>query len=191
MMTEYRKYPKTPRLFGGKVTVTEKLNGSNGAVMFDNDGVISVGSRNRLLGIGKGADNFGFCAWAVENRAALFDVLGPGRHNGEWVGERIQSNPHELDGRMFALFNTDKQGAISLEASAVGLTTVPQLYQGVFKSDTIDMCFDYLEDGSMFSPAQYTEGVILYHHQLNQVFKMTWEHQRGEREYEEGKWKGI
>src|SRR5690349_186886 len=105
---EFRPWPKTPRLFKD-VTVTEKIDGSNGALHITEDGDVFAQSRNRMLT--RDADNFGFAAWAWNNRNILADTLGVGTHFGEWWGSGIQRSYNcEPGERYFSLFNTNKWG---------------------------------------------------------------------------------
>lgn len=187
MRFEFTKYGKTPRMFGGDVIITEKLDGSNGCILIHHDGTWEAGSRNRLLDGTSDGDNFGFYKWVEENIEALAPALGAGVHHGEWVGQGIQSNPYDLDRRIFALFNTDKAGAITEDAHDAGLWVVPELYRGELKDDTVAYVMTELkEQGSFFADVNYTEGCIVFNKQLRQPFKVTWARD-GER-YSAGKW---
>jgi hypothetical protein len=97
-----------------RACITEKIDGTNAQIAFDDAGKMWVGSRNRWLtpeGEGpKGCDNFGFAAWCKENEEEL-RKLGPGRHFGEWYGRGIGPRGYGLDDRRLALFNTRRWGA--------------------------------------------------------------------------------
>lgn len=148
MEREFVAWPKTYRLFTGKgIVVTEKIDGTNACIVFDGEGDMFAQSRNRI--ITPDNDNAGFAAWAEENRDALFYSLGPGRHYGEWWGQKI-GRTYGLDRRIFSVFNVKKfyQGSDldtldspSTRAHEVGLdevlTAVPVLYEGPFSEDEI------------------------------------------------------
>ena len=89
---EFKPYPKTPRL-RRTIVITEKIDGTNAQIQFDEHGDILVGSRkrqifpegtvrdpNRLDKYVKATDNFGFAHWAYDNKEALFEFLGEGCH---------------------------------------------------------------------------------------------------------------
>lgn len=127
---EFVKWGSTPRLFR-PVVVTEKLDGTNGAViieavpmpdvsatrslppdvlaeLFDArtpNCVYWVGaqSRNRVLRRDE-PDNQGFRQWVTEHAGSLVDDLGPGRHFGEFWGHKIARN-YGLTEKRFSLFN--------------------------------------------------------------------------------------
>ncbi|TFH36187.1 MAG: hypothetical protein E4G93_02560, partial [Dehalococcoidia bacterium] len=87
VVMEFEKFGKIARLNRGMV-ITEKIDGTNGQLLFDRMGRLWVGSRNRWITPEK--DNCGFARWAHENRSELFGILGEGRHFGEWWGQGIQ-----------------------------------------------------------------------------------------------------
>lgn len=68
--------------------MTEKIDGTNGQIVITPEGQVFAGSRNRY--VEPGNDNYGFAQWVKSNEAALRDLLGPGRHYGEWWGAGIQ-----------------------------------------------------------------------------------------------------
>jgi hypothetical protein len=83
---EFAEFPKMPRL-AREIIITEKIDGTNGQIAFNEEGQMFVGSRSRW--ITPEMDNHGFARWAYENEAEL-RKLGPGRHFGEWWGSGIQ-----------------------------------------------------------------------------------------------------
>lgn len=124
--TEFKPWPKIARL-NRRVTVSEKLDGSNGQVAIlpillaepaPEAAIVSwpsaesptggfcmfAGSRTRW--VTPANDNYGFAAWVLDNHVALMK-LGPGRHFGEWWGRGIQRN-YGLTERRFSLFNTER-----------------------------------------------------------------------------------
>lgn len=126
-MSDYPKFKPIPRL-NRRVTITEKINGTNGLIEITKasnwsavdpsetasvfevvgpDGEfyrVRAGSRNRWLTPSN--DNFGFALWVFDHAATLTG-LGEGRHYGEWFGKGIQSG-YGLDEKRFALFNVKK-----------------------------------------------------------------------------------
>ena len=179
-MSEFEPFPKIPRL---KVhcVITEKLDGTNGQILFAEDGTMKAGSRNRWLEAGR--DNFGFFDWASCNRAELFQLLGPGRHFGEWWGSGIQRR-YGRSSKTFSLFNTarwrhlfDAPNAQTLAdpetyaaflsrqdlAQRIGLGVVPTMHVGEYSEAIIDSCTDALRrHGSLAAPGfMDPEGVVV------------------------------
>jgi hypothetical protein len=186
-MIEYTKYPKTPRLYGGNCVITEKLHGTNGTLIFQKDGAMTCGSRNRALTRDKGGDNFGFLAWASERQRELFHILGEGVHSGEWCGPGIEGNNHELEERVFFLFDTTfvpKLDHYSSQCAELQLWHVPVLYEGKFTPDIVGRLMDELEHRG-----RWAEGVIV-RLQSNQwsPLKVTF---ANDGSISEGKWKDV
>lgn len=135
-MTEFRAWPKIPRL-NRNCIATEKIDGTNAAVVVEKvargvekhefelaridldlsgdsqaaELAVFAQSRKRLLNTnedgGKGSDNFGFAAWVKENALELAAVLGEGHHFGEWWGAGIQRT-YGLGEKRFSLFNSGR-----------------------------------------------------------------------------------
>lgn len=204
-MMEFQEWPKTPRL-DKPVIYTEKIDGTNGAVVilpFDpaeddhpnrgkfqgvtaSDGtryLIGAQSRKRL--ITPEDDNYGFAAWVWENADSLVEVLGEGRHFGEWWGAGIQRT-YGLKSKRFSLFNirrwNEKDELTNMPmftprgelAMVPGLETVP-LLQVTPRFDTkdVEQLAKWLEDfGSMAARGfPKPEGIIAYHIASGQAFK--------------------
>lgn len=160
-MSDFEPFPKIPRL---KVncTITEKIDGSNGQILFDDEGNMKVGSRNRWLGESL-QDNYGFYAWASANREVLFQQLGPGRHFGEWWGNKIE-RCYDMKRRQFSLFNVHRwMGKIELAACEIGLGVVPMIHHGEFSEAIVDEACRILQDqGSFVRPGfMNPEGVVV------------------------------
>lgn len=102
---QFEAFPKIRRYQKSNVTVTEKIDGTNAALVFDDDGLVFCQSRNRVITPGKESDNAGFADWAWDNEDDLFEFFGPGRHFGEWFGCGIQRGYGMAD-KWFAPFNT-------------------------------------------------------------------------------------
>lgn len=189
-MIEFKPWAKTPRYYRD-ITVTEKIDGTNGAIQIvsiaDEDAIdglqsqhyfqtgdgeeflIAAQSRNRVLT--PGSDNAGFSKWVQRNWRTLLTDLGPGVHFGEWWGQGVQRG-YGLTEKRFSLFNTSKWSEREFETT--GLGSVPVLYQGPHEQIEIDAALhDLVENGSVAAPGyDRPEGVIVYHHAANNVFKV-------------------
>jgi hypothetical protein len=201
---QFEGWPKTPRLSAGGVTITEKIDGTNACIIimpedrpldevreageFTNvigavyDSKISkvflLGAQSRKRLIHQSDDNAGFAAWVGNNLWDLYDLLGPGRHFGEWWGQGIQRR-YGMDRKVFSLFNTHKWGKVAAErgdwfdlARNINMTMVPTLYQGKFSDGAIETSLSILRhNGSMAAAewglhSQKAEGVIIRHSSL-------------------------
>jgi hypothetical protein len=157
-LIEFKAWPKIPRL-NRDITITEKIDGTNGAIGITelgswlvkpgtslDDGTFAtvlhsengyeitaygVYAQSRSRIITPAQDNHGFAAWVWDNAARLFDALGPGLHYGEWWGNGIQRGYGLPRGeKRFSLFNTKRWADIDSEVP--GLSVVPTLYEGAF-----------------------------------------------------------
>lgn len=171
-MSEFVKYPKTPRLFRD-IIVTEKLDGTNAQIVVDWEGNVQAGSRNRW--ITPSDDNYGFAGWVYANSVKLAEVLGPGQHFGEWWGLGIQRG-YGLKSKRFSLFNVGRWGEHSTEDTKIGglLYTVPVLYSGVFSEFELnDVKTRLIGSGSVAAPGFMTpEGYVMYHTAGNHIYKV-------------------
>ena len=164
---EFQPFPKLARL-NRNITITEKLDGTNAAVVIVQEDATDRGfangpdvnrvafirtsvdtfsvyaqSRNRF--ITPRDDNYGFAGWVARNAEALVDILGAGTHFGEWWGSGIQR--------------------------------VPVLYEGPFGQLEIDLAIANLDlDGSEAAEGfEHPEGIVIYHQAARQSFKVTLE----------------
>lgn len=170
----FEPWPKTARL-NRDITITEKIDGTNAAVIVHEDGAVGAQSRKRL--IVPGDDNYGFAAWVAANAGALADTLGPGRHFGEWWGSGIQRRYGMSGGeRYFSLFNTARWSSDVVRA-VDGLDVVPVLYEGPFSELAIKDALRVLrEDGSVAAPGYMdAEGIVIWHSAARLLFKVTLE----------------
>ena len=164
---EFVPFPKIPRLHK-ECVVTEKIDGTNGIIFITDDGDMFVGSRNRWLSAE--ADNFGFHRWAMENQDELMK-LGPGRHHGEWWGNKIQRGYNLPKGeKRFSLFNVNIWNEENIPACCY---VVPTLYVGDFNTNVIDDVMNELRtNGSVASPGfMNPEGVMIYMSSCSHYFK--------------------
>lgn len=169
--TEFQPFPKIPRL-NREVIITEKIDGTNAAVMITDDNQLFAGSKNKWITIEE--DNHGFAAWCLLNNDELIK-LGPGIHRGEFFGIGINKNPHKLLDKKFALFNTkyitDDEWKNKLPACCI---VVPILYTGMLTTDiTIALIMQLKARGS--NVGGKAEGIIIYHTVSGYGFKITCE----------------
>lgn len=140
----------------------------------DTEHVVRAQSRSQFLTPEKSKDNFGFAAWVWANADGLVRELGPGLHFGEFWGQGIQRN-YGLDEKRFSLFNTKRWG--HLDGTQVsGLYVVPVLAElEVFDTTEVEAALSLLAlKGSSAAPGfMNPEGVVVYHHAANQLFKYT------------------
>jgi hypothetical protein len=174
---KFEAFRKIPRLFRD-VTITEKLDGSNGSITITEDGQIRAGCRTRYIypnkpkEEGKKAevtDNFGFAAWVEEHKVELLK-LGKGRHFGEWYGKGINRG-YGLQDKRFALFNV----SIDRNTAPNCVEFVPVLFSGTFDTGVVKDCLRRLaESGSAAVPGwMKPEGVVIFHCPSRQLFKTT------------------
>ena len=156
---EFEKFPSIGRI-KKDVIITEKIDGTNGQISFDDDLNMYVGSRNRWLT--PEDDNFGFCKWCLSNEEEL-RKLGPGRHYGEWWGSGIQRG-YNLNERRFSLFNTARWNPGNPNVPEC-CSVVPIIYIGSLYDKGLDEIMKILIDhGSFASPGfMDPEGVVIYH----------------------------
>ena len=174
---KFEAYPKTPRFKNMGMTITEKIDGTNAQIIIDYDKITVVGSRKRV--ITPEDDNYGFAKWAYENEEGLVDLLGEGRHYGEWAGLGIQKNPLDLPQKFFFVFNVHRHTAESFEKygdRAPDVRPVPTLYKGDFSSEIINTAHDALILNGTRVPeagpnAKAPEGIIIS--AFGQKFKLT------------------
>jgi hypothetical protein len=165
---EFQEFPKISRLFRD-VTITEKIDGTNGQIIITEDGQIAAASRSRLLT--PQDDNYGFAAWVEANKEELL-TLGPGRHFGEWWGRGIQRN-YSQPVKRFSLFNTHRWA----EARPSCCDVVPVLYHGTYKPSCVhDALSSLRKKGSKAAPGfMNPEGIVMWHDHARVYFKTTLE----------------
>lgn len=169
-MTEFEPFQKIARLFR-EVTITEKIDGTNGLIFIGEDGEFLVGSRSRW--ITPTDDNYGFAKWAITHKDELM-TMGPGHHYGEWWGNGIQRNYSQTEKR-FSLFNTARWYDPAVRPNCCSVT--PILYQGTFTPGCVHGALKKLRDeGSVVAPGfMKPEGIVMWHDAARQLFKVTLE----------------
>lgn len=144
-------------------------------------------SRNNLIYPGK--DNMGFAQWVANNAKELVEILGEGRHYGEWCGASIQRK-YGLNHKKFALFNTHRWRGLAEhpDGGLLGgqLTAVPVLAEGYMDNPgqvALECMKSLKKNGSVFAPGfMDPEGVVMRHNPSGTVFKKTFDYD------EQGKW---
>ena len=170
----FEAWPKIARL-NRDMQITEKIDGTNAAVIVTEWGDVGAQSRSRL--ITPDADNFGFARWVAGNAPALADALGPGRHFGEWWGSGIQRGYGLTKGeKRFSLFNINRYADADL-SGLPGVALVPLLMEGRFDVGAVDATLDNLRAyGSAAAPGfMRPEGVVVFHVAARVAFKATLE----------------
>ena len=163
-MIEFRKWPKIPRLENEKYYFTEKIDGTNSAIVIDEDGNFACQSRTRF--ITPDDDNFGFARWAYENKDELLK-LGPGHHYGEWWGKGINRG-YESDRKIFSLFNTAMWGEHNPDTPGC-VSVVPVLR--INSPDEVHSFFK--ENGSIASPGfMRPEGAVMFSYLTRSYYKI-------------------
>lgn len=198
-MITFEGWPKTQRLSNTTMAITEKIDGTNACVVIEKvdvsspmfqldpqaiwvsvvygDGTVGdfqVAAQSRKRLIAPASDNFGFAGWVWDNAAELVDLLGPGRHFGEWWGQGIQRR-YGMDRKVFSLFNQHRWSGVSQErddwfvrAQAINMTWVPLLYAGKLELARVDDMVDLLREEGSLAAAQWgfagqkAEGVVTY-----------------------------
>lgn len=174
---EFTPFPKISR-WNRDVVVTEKLDGTNAAVIVTEDGLVAAQSRKRL--ISPGDDNFGFATWVRDHENELRDGLGAGVHFGEWWGHGIQRG-YGLEEKRFSLFNTKRWtwdgGAAYRCLECACCHVVPVLETAGVPSDLLlARALMRLADGSAAAPRfMRPEGIVIFHAAANTMFKVTLE----------------
>jgi hypothetical protein len=164
---EFKPWPSIPRENPFKVTVTEKIDGTNACIIISEGKIVGVQSRNRLITVDD--DNYGFAAWVSENNDDLLG-LGDGYHYGEWAGIGIQKNPHNLDCKKLYLFNTFRWNKNNPNRPKC-CDVVPILFEGLLESGVIEK---HLEELKSKTCANYIpEGIVVYYHAFRSYTKHT------------------
>lgn len=174
LSSEFVPFQKIGRL-SRDITITEKIDGTNGLIEISDDGTFQVGSRSQWITprSSGGRDNFEFAEW-VHDHWSDIQLLGPGRHFGEWWGSGIQRS-YGLNEKRFSLFNVKRWSDDAARPACCHV--VPTLWTGDFDTEEIRRVMANLSiTGSVASPGfMKPEGVVIYHSQANVAFKKTFE----------------
>ena len=173
-------FPKISRM-SREIVVTEKIDGTNAQIyILDDRSSITLpsgqvvpflcGSRTQY--IFPKNDNYGFARWAYKNTDSILELLGPGRHFGEWWGQGIQRG-YGLKEKRFSLFNVTRWAEQPLPP---GVFVVPIIgVYPVFDTNRIWDCLrNLISYGSYAAPGyKNPEGIVIYHKAGNVLFKKT------------------
>ena len=169
-LVEFTPFPKISR-WNREVIVTEKIDGTNAAVVVTEEGRVLAQSRKRL--ITPEDDNFGFARWVAGHEDELRE-LGAGVHFGEWWGQGIQRG-YGLDHKRFSLFNAKRWHAPERPlcchvVPVLAHASTPE--QGIIRSAAVSLKLH----GSVAAPGfDRPEGIVIFHTAANQMFKVTLE----------------
>lgn len=196
-LLEFKKWPSLVRAPKAHVTITEKIDGTNAAVVLaptdgmetpppslikvvDHEvGPLAVLAQSRKRFITPADDNFGFAAWAAEHAEQLAFLLGPGRHFGEWWGQGIQRS-YDLNHKRFSLFSPWRYDDLAFmlagtEYADFGLDIVPILKMSALNGLTGQLAeaMETLRSiGSVAAPGyDDPEGVVIQIQGVDQAFK--------------------
>ncbi len=171
---EFKPWPKIGREDPYRVTVTEKIDGTNACIIIQDGKIVGVQSRKRF--ITPEDDNFGFARWVTDNEEDLLG-LGEGYHYGEWAGEGIQKNHHNMVGKHFLLFNTFRWNPDNPNRpDCCGV--VPIIFDGKLSEQSIDSLMIHLKE--LAKVIDYKpEGIVVYYHAFRKYTKHTFEFSKG------------
>lgn len=174
----FQKISRANKSYG--CVITEKVDGSNGQIVIEDNKIVGVGSRERWIAPGKSTDNFGFAAWVEAHEQELIEKLGDGAHFGEWYGSGIQRKYGRSGGdKRFALFNSGRWSHPDVRPSCC--ECVPVLYAGEFSKEIVSEVMQKLaNEGSKMVPGfMNPEGIVIYLPGPRTLLKETFEHSNG------------
>jgi hypothetical protein len=186
-------------------TITEKLDGTNACVLIVpvsdpqyatanakgvdpatrlaliGDLAVFAQSRNKM--ITPADDNAGFARFVHDNAEAFVELLGEGRHYGEWVGKGINKRQYGLPDKRFALFNTARWTNVALPDRVTVVPVLAEGYLGEPGGEFSRIMDELRENGSAFAPGfMDPEGIVMRHGPSGTLFKKTFDYD------EQGKW---
>ncbi len=106
-------YLVTPKIAEGmewvftdpEVLATEKLDGTNVSIVIENRQIVSVWNRvEQIPFFSKGKSHI--VEGIIEAFKKGFCDLPDGQHFGELIGEKVNGNPHKIQGHLWVPFNT-------------------------------------------------------------------------------------
>lgn len=171
---EFKSFSKIPRLSKETMTITEKIDGSNGLICVWENGNkikhIRAGSRNQWLD--EKNNNFLFYQFVMENAPDLINKLGVGYHYGEWYGKGINRN-YGLQERRFALFNTSRWGDPETRPECCQVVPVLGKYELDLHRQPVKTVLELKVLGSKLVPGfMKPEGIIVHLREINKVYKV-------------------
>lgn len=177
----FKAWPKIPRLENEVYHITEKIDGTNAAIIIqqktaDNKLPVPIPicetdsyyvwaqSRTRL--ITPEDDNFGFAKWVKDNAEQLISDLGVGYHYGEWWGKGINRG-YGLEERRFSLFNPTKHSDVCYHVPEIAAVSAEALIE------TIQNEIEQLKMGSYAAPGYMRpEGLVIYAEKAKTYWKV-------------------
>ncbi len=181
-MNEFKSFKKIP-YYSDKVeiTITQKMDGTNAQINIfeDEKGNIQAipCSRNRVISVDD--DNYGFARFVDHNKEELIELLGVGRHYGEWCGPGIQTG-EGLKYKTLFLFDRQKmyERKTVQKCRALKIHPVPLLLEDLVKIEDVNKNilekFNMLKNlGSCFNGFNNPEGIVV--EMFGQLFKYTYE----------------
>lgn len=160
-MMDFESFGKILHIGKLYMSITQKLHGSNAQVYIykDENGELQIKTGSRSRWVVEGDDNYGFAKFCAESRSELIELLGEGRHYGEWCGPGINSG-EGLKDKTLCIFNWRRWIGKTLPPR---VTTVPILYKGQISLDAINEAMEKLKtQGSMLCPGfMKPEGVVI------------------------------
>ena len=165
---DFKKYPKIMRVEARRPNFfTEKLDGTNACVVIGANGEFQCQKRTEFIYPTETDDNFGFAAWAFENKEELLK-LGVGHHYGEWWGKDIRRDGYGLEERRFSLFDAKRWGAHNPNTPKC-CHVVP-----ILPVNDIEEAKAFLKtNGSMAAPGfMDPEGAIMFDYDVKRHFKI-------------------
>ena len=173
----FRAWSKIPRLENEIYYITEKIDGTNGAIIIQDSAVedgkilaransfyIWAQSRTRL--ITPEDDNFSFAKWVKDNAEQLISDLGVGYHYGDWWGKGINRG-YGLEERRFSLFNPTKHSDVCYHVPKIAAVSAEALIE------TIQDEIEQLKMGSYAAPGYMRpEGLVIYAEKAKTYWKV-------------------
>ena len=174
----FRAWSKIPRLENEIYYITEKIDGTNGAIIIKplekfvdalplwyND-IYAIGAQSRTRLITPEDDNFSFAKWVKDNAEQLISDLGVGYHYGEWWGKGINRG-YGLEERRFSLFNPTKHSDVCYHVPKIAAVSAEALIE------TIQDEIEQLKMGSYAAPGYMRpEGLVIYAEKAKTYWKV-------------------
>ncbi len=188
----FKAWPKIPRLENEVYHITEKIDGTNAAIIiqpkptmeeepvpgwlasietghtawgFPSYTLIYAQSRTRI--ITPEDDNYGFAKWVKGNAEQLIQDLGVGYHYGEWWGSGIQRG-YGLDHKRFSLFNPTKYSSVCYNVPYIAECSAEEL--GTYIPA---LTYKLKQNGSYAAPGYMRpEGLVVYAEKAKTYWKV-------------------
>lgn len=159
-MIEFSGFGKIQRIGELHMSITQKLHGSNAQIyIFETENGLDLICGSRTRWIYPGDDNYGFATFVHQNKQQFIELLGIGRHFGEWCGPGINSGEGLLTKTLF-LFNWRRWKDKPLPSN---VSVVPILHYGKLDLNDVDAVMEKLKiDGSRLVPGYMKpEGIVV------------------------------